>query len=167
MESPLMPSPFTYDGGSLTSSGAITDHANTDGPSPHPETAPFTLAMAVQSATPGPASVSVPDLPGTTAPAEGFLDQEMESPDTSSFSLPCAALPIAPPPIAVGADIAHCFVPDSASDPHPVPSAAVVIAADSNYASDPQTVPPIPAASPSVTMHKGRPRTKGSKAGSK
>ena len=128
---PCLPSPHIYEGGSLTSSGATTERTTTEGPSPHPEIVPFTLANAVQSTMEGLASATSPDPIVTTVPLEGSPDQDMDSPDTSPLASPCAAMPIAPPPTAAGADTTPRLSPDTSPDAQPAAVADVAAAAPS------------------------------------
>ena len=89
-------SPF-HDSGSFTSSCPPTDLATTDRYSLRPEESSFTLAGAIA------AQASMECIPASTMPAsvlvalpEGLLDQDMESPTTSTLSSPCAAPSIVP-----------------------------------------------------------------------
>ena len=159
---PRMPTPLIYECGSLTSSCATTERTTTDRPSPPPEEAPFTLAIAVQSITEGLAAATLPDSAVTTALPEGSLDHDMESPATSTFSSPCAALPTALPPTEVVADTTFCSLTGSTSESQPTPTfppslpSAAAAAVAAAAASVP---PPEPVQSPKPGA-KGRPRAK-------
>ena len=156
---PRMPTPPIYECGSFTSSSATTERTTTDRPSPRPEEAPFTLAIAVQAITEGLAAATLPASAVIIALPEGPLDHDMESPATSTLSSPCAALPTALPPTAVVADTTPCSLSGNISETHPTPPSLPSAAAAAVAAAAASVPPPEPAQSPKPGP-KGRPRSK-------